>query len=103
MTPGERASFSDIFCRTIRLFHSALGPDAFRPVRALNVAVFEASMVGLAKRIRESDEPDISAVKRAYDNLNDDARFKELVSQSTADVANVSERLKIATEYFGRA
>lgn len=42
-------------------------------------------------------------MKRAYDNLNDDARFKELVSQSTADVANVSERLKIATEYFGRA
>ena len=99
----KRASFSDIFCRTIRLFYSALGPDAFRPVRALNVAVFEASMVGLAKKIRESGELDLSKVQRTYDELNSDARFKELVSQSTTDVANVSERLKIATEYFSRA
>ena len=98
----KRASYSDIFSRTIGLFHTALGPSAFRPVRALNVAVFEASMVALAKRIREIGVPEVSEVKRVYDELNSDARFKELVSQSTTDVVNVSERLKIATGYFGR-
>lgn len=97
------ALYRDIFIRTICLFNLALGPNAFRPTRALNTAVFEASMVGLARRIRKSGEPDVSEVKRAYDDLNSDYQFKEFVSQSTTDAKNVFERLRIATMYFGRA
>ncbi|MFH1007557.1 MAG: DUF262 domain-containing protein [Candidatus Latescibacterota bacterium] len=100
--PGtdELKRYHDIFVDTINAFHEALGHKIFRPARALNVAFFEASMVGLARRIASNVEIEQAKIKEAYDRLNDNLKFKELISQSTTDISNVSERLEIATTIF---
>jgi len=100
LSEHELEYYRNIFIQTINTFYQAVGSKVFRPVRALNVATYEASMVGLAKRILSSGDCDQSHVAEAYQKLNGDPKFKELISQSTTDIANVTERLSIATNIF---
>lgn len=99
----KEAFYQNIFTKTITSFHESIGTKTFRPIRALNVATYEAAMVGLARRILETGDLEASKVKTAYEILNDDPKFKDLVSQSTTDITNVSERLSIATKIFMEA
>lgn len=91
--------YSRIFVSTINAFYNADGHKIFRPVRALNVAFYEAAMVGLARRLAVSEITNDN-VKRGYDRLLGHIKFKELISQSTTDISNVIERLAIATKIF---
>ena len=79
-----------------------LGREAFRPTRSINAAVFDSVMVGLARRIETSSGLDKNRVKNAYDDLLSNEKYLELISQSTSDEKNVSERFQMATENFGR-
>lgn len=92
--------YSDIFTRTINTFHDAVGQRIFRPSRALNVAFYEAAMVGLARRINNNGEIEQAKIKEAYAKLIVNSKFKDLISQSTTDILNVTERLEIATRIF---
>lgn len=92
--------YTDLFCRTIRLVHKAIGASAFRPERALNAAVFDSVMVGLAKRIQSGRELSVEAVKTAYEQLLLDAGYKAATSDSTSDVTNVAKRLDLAIVKF---
>ena len=66
----------------------------------MNVAFFESAMVGLATRITSKNEIDISAIKKAYDQLLGNNEFMELISKSTTDITNVNARLEIAKNIF---
>ena len=88
---------SKIFTQTIDLFWDALGSRAFRPVRALNAAVFDSATVGLARKIKRSGLPDAGAVTSAYDELLDDSDYVEVVTQSTSLETSVTKRLDKAT------
>lgn len=94
--------FRAIFTNTIKSFHSAIDDRLFRPVRALNVALYEACMVGLATRIDQKKPVDDNIVRAAYDNLSSNQEFQELISKSTSDVKNVKRRMEIAIEEFSR-
>jgi uncharacterized protein with ParB-like and HNH nuclease domain len=98
--PEKITQLHDIFSNTIKAFHDSIGQKIFRPARALNVAFYEAAMVGLAKRLSDNSAFDKEKIKDAYNQLNNHDKFKELISQSTTDATNVSERLKISTAIF---
>lgn len=73
----------------------------FRPGTQINAAVFDAVMVGMAKRLQANAQaPAGWAVREAYEALLDDADFKSAYARATADEASVESRLRLATEAF---
>lgn len=97
---GSLQSAGKIFRETIKIVNRALGAKAFRPVRALNAAVFDAVMTGLAVRLAQSPSPSDVAVKGAYDGLLADDKFRRGWLRSTADEEMVKLRLELATRAF---
>lgn len=96
----ELDRLSVVFQTTIDKINSAIGPRAFRIIRALNAAAFDAVMVGLAKRLDSGPAPSDAAVCRAYDTLVANDEFKQLCERATADEENVRKRLALATAAF---
>lgn len=99
-TPEFNQQCAEIFRQTIELVHRAIGASAFRPERALNAAVFDSVMVGLAKRLQRDENISLEALKEAYEELLLNPEFKAATSDSTSDVNNVSKRLNLATTKF---
>lgn len=94
--------YEHIFTITIKAFYNAIQSRLFRPTRALNVALYEACMVGLASRFDNNYPVDDDIVNIAYDNLLENGEFQDLISKSTSDVKNVKRRMELAIEEFAR-
>lgn len=91
-----------VFKRSIHLVKDCLGRSAFKPKRALNAAVFDAVMVGVARRL-ETSEPSCDELKSSYERLLANPDFIKVSERSTADEENVEKRLRLATEAFAQA
>jgi hypothetical protein len=89
-----------VFQEAVELAQTALGGKAFRPSRAINAAVFDSTMVGLARRLEKGPVQDRAALRTAHKALSETVRYQETTERATADEANVAERLKLATEAF---
>lgn len=94
------AHFESVFSQTIKLFHDSIKDQLFRPSRALNVALFEACMVGLSVRLTSGATIDNNEVSSCYAELIGNAEFLELISQSTSDVKNLKRRVELAIDGF---
>ncbi len=90
----------ELFDNMILVAYKNFGVKAFKPQRSINAAVFDAVAVGLTKRLQNDVPVDEDKLRAAYDALLQDADFIRASSQSTADEANVKDRLKKATEKF---
>jgi hypothetical protein len=88
------------FVPTIQKINDALGTIAFRPIRAINAAVFDGVMVGLAKRLGTVPNADASQVKTAYLKLLEHPDFKNAYESSTAAEEKVRDRIRLAGESF---
>lgn len=98
---AELVALEGLFRDAIRICNEAKGKEAFRPSRALNAAVFEAVMVGVAKRLTENaSAPDITKVVAAYDALLADNSFMRVCERATADEESVKTRQKLAINAF---
>lgn len=98
------SEMSLLFQATTSLFLEALGREAFRPVKAVNAAVLDSCMVGLARRLAGGGaSPAAEAVAAAYRTLFEDADYVEAVSRSTADEKFVTRRISLAVEAFAKA
>lgn len=88
--------FSKAFKRSADIVVAALGSRPFRPIRSLNVAVYDSVMVALATL------PSVNAdlIARNYANLLRDEAYIAAVSKSTSDQTNVDRRIKIARQYI---
>lgn len=77
--PSEKflSSCSDIFKQSIDLVFDVIGNTAFRPERALNAAVFDSVLVGIAKRLENEKKIDNAKFKKAYDELLSEDRYIE--------------------------
>jgi hypothetical protein len=100
----KRGELTERFDTTIRALS---GPGAieprrlFRPGTQINAAVFDAVMVGMARRLESgSGEPRPDATHAAYEGLLENEDFTTAYSRATADEANVETRLRLATEAF---
>jgi hypothetical protein len=88
------------FTPTIEVVHKSIGKRAFRLARVLNAAVFDAVMVGIARRLRRSANPDMDILKQRYTTLLESPSFLAVAERATADEESVSKRLDLATEAF---
>lgn len=98
-----RLNFTD----AVGLINAGLDGRAFRPVRALNAAVFDAVMVGVATRLagdraggRPPMEADDLVVRYEVLLANDDFRDKWI--RATSDDDTVKARIRLAIEAFAR-
>lgn len=89
-----------VFTSTIDVVSTCIGKEAFRPTRAINAAVFDSVMVGIASKIKRKSISDCCNIKQAYDELLSDSKYLELISSHTSDENNVSERFRLACEKF---
>ena len=96
----DRDQLSSLFSNTIALVSDTLGSAAFRPANALNAAVYDAVMVGIATRLQRGPLTEPEALPSAYHDLIRDPTFTAAYSRSTADEENVRTRLTLATNAF---
>jgi hypothetical protein len=102
----ERHSEKEIralFDETVAAVHNDIGARAFRIKSAVNAAVVDSVMVGVAARIGSGIPPKAGALNSAYTRLLNDKWFVEAVSRATADEENVKTRLQLAKSAFAKA
>lgn len=100
-SPQELEALDSAFRKTIKLIDEAVNDSAFRPVRTFNAAVYDAVMVGLARRLERDPQPPAEAVREAYDRLLPDPEFTRRWERATADEETVRQRMELAEKAFG--
>jgi hypothetical protein len=90
------------FVPVIRMVADSLGTDAFRPIRAINAAVFDAVMVGVSRRMATGNPLDPERFRTAYAELLANPEFQAAYAKSTSNEEQVKTRIRIATEHFAR-
>jgi Protein of unknown function DUF262 len=94
------AEMKKVFSDTIHMIHQAVGPSAFRPVRALNAAVFDSVMVGLARRLSREPVTALEQVRAKYEELLRNQAFLDACGRGTAGEERVKTRIGLATSAF---
>jgi hypothetical protein len=95
--------YSRVFRDSIALVKVSIGAKAFRSIRALNAAVFDSVMVGLARRLSANNSaPKPEDIASAYTALLEDATYRAACERSTADEENVARRIQLATDAFAK-
>lgn len=93
---------SKIFHETINFIYSALGKNAFKIVRGINTAVFDAVMVGTAIRIKSGEIKSSKNYTDAYYSLINNNDFASLTRGGTTDDIVVKKRINLAIEQFAK-
>ncbi|MBI4970102.1 MAG: DUF262 domain-containing protein [Rhodospirillales bacterium] len=91
---------SNLFNKTIDLIHDNIGPRAFRLRNAVNAALLDSIMVGIAVRLNNGPDIVLNDLGQSYQNLLKDLDYIKVVEKSTADEENVKMRLQLAIKYF---
>jgi hypothetical protein len=100
ITDATFNSLASLFLETLDVFYEILGDRAFRPEKALNAAVFDAMMVGCARRLQTGKVTNKSDLASAYAALLSDETFRRNYQRATADEESVKNRIKLATQAF---
>jgi hypothetical protein len=100
LSETDAAAMSEGFRSAIDLVRQSVGSRAFRPVRALNAAVFDSVMVGTAKRLEMGPVSDIQAFSNAYGLLLNNQDFLDACGRGTASGERVRTRLNLAKTAF---
>jgi hypothetical protein len=91
-----------LFESTVKLIAEGIGPKAFRPRRAVNAAVVDSLMTGIAKRL--SSKPiaikNFVELNRRFQQLLKDKAYVAAIETGTSQEANVSTRLSKAEAAF---
>jgi hypothetical protein len=89
------------FDQAAKLLAAAVGKRALRPSGgAVNAALTEALLVGLARRLDMGPEPTVSQVSDAVDQVSENSDLGIAISRATADEESVRTRLTITTRAF---
>ena len=91
---------TNAFIGAIDVCYKQLGKNVFKPKRALNAAVFDAVMVGVARRLMSGEIADSNSFRRRHKELMSNDSFITATETATADEENVGRRLRLATEAF---
>jgi hypothetical protein len=99
----ELDRFKATFSSAIDACWKAKGKDAFRPIRSLNAAVFEAVMLGVAARLKQDGNvANIPDIKSSYDQLLNNKDFLRACERATADEETVKLRRNLSVAAFKR-
>jgi uncharacterized protein with ParB-like and HNH nuclease domain len=92
---------TEVFTDTIELAVRSLGRRAFKPKKGLNSAVFDAVMVGIARRLERGRATDLKGLKERYQSLLENEDFASTAFKGgTTSEEIVKRRIKLATEAF---
>jgi Protein of unknown function DUF262 len=89
-----------LFGNTTGAIVENIGTRAFRPVRAVNAAVIDSVMTGVARRLAKGPIKKPNQLVASYDALLKKQDYMSAVETGTSQEANVSTRLRLATEAF---
>lgn len=87
-----------VFQETVSVILEKLGEKAFKPTRALNAAVQDSLMIGIARRLERGAIS--SEIKGQYTALMQNKEFRDLIYSQTSHLENVRRRVQLATEAF---
>lgn len=90
----------EVFLRTVSCAARYLPRESFRPERSLNVAVTDAILIGLARRIERGKIGDPEQLGTAAMELSRQRGFREVTDRSTTEAASIASRIEQATEAF---
>lgn len=97
----SRTDLEHTFLDTTGAILSAIGERAFRLKNAVNAAVVDSVMVGIATRLATKNrKPDSRKLKASYEKLIADNDYLDAVQRSTADEEKIRVRLKLARAAF---
>lgn len=97
---GE-SEIHSVFTRTTELILEGIGDKAFKPKRAVNAAVLDSVMVGVASRVVQDElvkRPE--QLREAYESLLQQEDFVLATERATSDEENVKTRLEAARAAF---
>ena len=89
-----------IFERTVSTIIETIGVKAFRPVRAINAAVIDSVMTGVARRLSAGPIKRPEQMAQQYSALLEDKDYRTAVETGTSQEANVNTRLDRAAKAF---
>src|SRR5262249_22865214 len=90
-----------LFEETVSVIKEAIGLQAFRPKRAINAAVVDSLMTGVAKCLTGKGKiKNPSQLREQYDALMKTKEYLSAIETGTAQEANVQSRLRLAEEAF---
>ncbi|NET69646.1 MAG: hypothetical protein F6K62_00875 [Sphaerospermopsis sp. SIO1G2] len=98
----SEAQIKDKFETTIQLIYDSIGSQAFKPKKNLNAAVFDAIMVGIARRLERGDIQNTDTLISQYQLLlaNHDFQAVTINTARTSEEPIIKERIKLAIEVF---
>lgn len=99
----SQKKISAAFKSTTDLILSAFGNRAFRPQRAINAAVVDSLMVGIAARLRHGPVKNRAALRRRFDKLMASRPYREAIETGTSQEGNVKARIELAVGAFADA
>jgi hypothetical protein len=88
------------FKQTVSAIAGAIGHRAFRPVRAVNAAVIDSVMTGVARRLATGPIKRNDQLVESYEALLSNEKYRDAVETGTSQEANVTTRLEEATKAF---
>lgn len=98
---GE-SDIRQLFENAVEAIHQYIGPRAFRLKSAVNAALLDAVMVGVANRLNAGIPTNPAEFKNAYDGLLANPDFVAVISRATADEESVKKRLRLSKEAFSK-
>ena len=100
--PADR--IRQTFTSAVGAVRKGIGYRAFRPKNAVNAAVVDSIMYGVASRLSTASPlPDPAALKPRYDKLLARDDYQQVITRATADEESVRTRLRLAKEAFADA
>lgn len=96
----SEADLRQVFCSTTAVLDSVLGRRAFRPKRAVNAAVVDSLMTGVAKRLRSGEIKDPARFRDRYESLLANREYVAATEAGTSQDANVKARMALAKDAF---
>ena len=97
----SREKLSKVFIDTIELIYKCLGNRAFKPIKGLNAAIFDAVMIGVARRLEKGEIRNPDALQDKYDLLLKNNDFFSATSKGgTLSEDKVRRRIELATKAF---
>jgi hypothetical protein len=97
------AELTRVFQETVSTIEKSLGEQAFKPKGALNAAVFDALMIGIARRLSKGPIKHLPAIQRAVAEFYSKKEFISAVERATSDEESVNRRIELASELFADA
>lgn len=102
LTKHNEPELTGLFDATVAQILDAIGPRAFRLKNAVNAAVLDSLMVGVATRLASSPITSTEQFKAAYTSLLSDADYLAATGRATADEESVKTRLRLAKDAFAK-